>query len=201
MKSTKVYWTHNTAYHDWILSHAKGRKNILDVGCGDGLLIQRLSKVCDSVTGIDPHVLCVLRAKRRISNISNAIITHIGFENFEAAAESFDAVIFVASLHHMDHEFGMQKAKALLISGGELLIVGCVKPCGFTDWLIEIMRMAPAKIGSVLHGEKIGGDIGVPTYKPKVCIADIRRLASRELPNSVIRRGLYYRYLLRWVKP
>ena len=78
---------------------------------------------------------------------------------------------------------------------------GCVRPCGFTDWLIEIMRMAPAKIGSVLHGEKIGGDIGVPTYKPNVCIADIRRLASRELPNSVIRRGLYYRYLLRWVKP
>jgi len=40
------YWNHNTAYHGWIASIAARRRgDLLDVGCGDGLLLQRCSPV------------------------------------------------------------------------------------------------------------------------------------------------------------
>lgn len=42
-------------------------------------------------------------------------------------------------------------------------------------------------------------DIGVPVRKPCLSLAEIRSgIASKELPGVQIRRGIYYRYLLRW---
>jgi predicted RNA methylase len=37
--SDSDYWTHNTAYHPWLVGiAAEHRGDVLDVGCGDGLL-------------------------------------------------------------------------------------------------------------------------------------------------------------------
>ena len=49
------YWNHNAAYHPWLVGiAAEHRGDVLDIGCGDGLLAQRLAPVSRSVTGIDP---------------------------------------------------------------------------------------------------------------------------------------------------
>lgn len=38
-----AYWNHNAVYHPWLLAiAAEHRGDVLDVGCGDGLLAQRL---------------------------------------------------------------------------------------------------------------------------------------------------------------
>ena len=44
------YWNHNTAYHPWVLALARGR-DVLDVGCGEGLLVERLAPLARSVGG------------------------------------------------------------------------------------------------------------------------------------------------------
>lgn len=198
MLNGNEYWTHNTAYHNWILSHARGRTRVLDVGCGDGLLVQRLSRVCGEVIGIDLHLPSIKKAKIRLNGIPNISIITSGFEDYEVQPESFDLIVFVASLHHMEHAFCIKKAKNLLSPNGKLLIVGCAKPVSLVDWLIEILRIVPARLGSLFHGEKQGGDIGVPTAGPKASLTDIRELSRAELPGANIRQGLYYRYLLSW---
>lgn len=48
------YWNYNAAYHPWLVGiAAEHRGGVLDVGCGDGLLAQRLAAVSRSVTGIE----------------------------------------------------------------------------------------------------------------------------------------------------
>ena len=44
-RHVRDYWNHNTTYHPWLQRIAAERpcQNILDVGCGDGLLLQRLT--------------------------------------------------------------------------------------------------------------------------------------------------------------
>ncbi|MDT9727179.1 SAM-dependent methyltransferase, partial [Xylanibacillus composti] len=43
----KEYWNHNTAFHDELVAETKMRGgSVLDIGCGDGLLLQRLARVC-----------------------------------------------------------------------------------------------------------------------------------------------------------
>ena len=195
-----VYWTHNTAYHKWILKHVSLNDRVLDVGCGDGLLVQKLSKVCKHVTGIEPHIPSAEIAQRRVDDIENANIESISFEEYSANSGPFDVIIFVASLHHMDLEFCINKAKGLLTSGGKLLIVGCAKPDGLIDLCIECLRVIPAKLGSLMHGERNGGHIGVPIQRPNLSLRQIHSITEIHLPNAKIHIGLYYRYLLLWIK-
>jgi 2-polyprenyl-3-methyl-5-hydroxy-6-metoxy-1,4-benzoquinol methylase len=61
--TNREYWNHNTAYHPWLIDIAAQHSgDVLDVGCGDGLLAQRLAPVSHSATGIDPHSAAIQRA-------------------------------------------------------------------------------------------------------------------------------------------
>jgi hypothetical protein len=43
------YWNHNTAYHRWLLDiAARHYGEVLDVGCGEGLLVQLLAALMGS---------------------------------------------------------------------------------------------------------------------------------------------------------
>ena len=200
-KTSQPYWTHNTAYHKWILSHAKGKTNALDVGCGDGLLVRRLSDVCRFVTGIDKDEESIRAAEKNYGNLRNVCFSATDFNNFKQPAASFDLIVFAASLHHMDQFESIKKAKELLSPGGTLLIVGCARRKGLLDFCIEALRLLPAKIGSYIHGEKNGGNIGVLTAEPTLSLSCLRSIFSALLPGAKIHLGLYYRYLLSWVNP
>lgn len=194
-----TYWNHNVAYHKWLLSQVKGRNAVLDVGCGDGFLIQKISKVCDKAIGIDIHAPSIQRAKQRLNNTENASTIEVRFEDFNGEPGSFDAIIFVASLHHMNLEFGIRKAIELLKPNGKLLIVGLARPHNIFDKIIEIARILPVKFGDLFHN--VQGDIGAPIMDEKESLEDIRNIAKKYLPNVKIRQALYHRYLLTWVKP
>lgn len=67
------YWNHNAAFHDEILADAAARDGrggrggrACDVGCGEGLLLQRLAGVCEETVGIeaDPATARLLPGSR-----------------------------------------------------------------------------------------------------------------------------------------
>lgn len=192
-----AYWNHNTAYHPWILRRAAGRASVLDAGCGDGLLLERLSPVCTRVTGIDPDPDAADRARERTAALSNVRVLRDNFLTASLPPASFDLVIFTASLHHMDQEAALRKAKDLLSPGGLLLVVGLAKPEDPVDYLTEALRVIPAAVGSALHGER---DPGVPVREPEMSLRELRKIVKASLSGAKIRRGLYYRYLLQWHK-
>lgn len=194
-----TYWTHNVAYHKWILDKIGPEDTVLDVGCGDGLLVQKLAERCKQVIGLEPHAPSAEKAKERVAQVDNASILHTSFEAYEGN-EPVDAMVFVASIHHMDLAVTLRKAKGLLVPGGKILIVGLARVDGIADLLVEALRVIPAKIGSLIHGEREGGQIGVPTQAPPLSLKEIREIAGEYLPNAAFRRGLYYRYRMLWKK-
>ena len=71
--SDRDYWNHNTAYHPWLVAiAAEHRGDVLDIGCGDGLLGQRLAPVSRSVTGIDTDPAAIARAADRLAPLRHA---------------------------------------------------------------------------------------------------------------------------------
>lgn len=194
------YWTHNAAYYPWIIKQIGCRDRVLDVGCGDGLLVKQIAVHCSHVVGLEPHMPSAEAARKRLCSTPNATVHAVPLEQYDAKPGTFDAVVFVASLHHMEQRAGIQRAVELLAPGGVLLVVGCARPEGAADWLLEGLRVIPAKIGSLLHGEKNGGTIGVPVQQPDLSLAQIDEIARIYLPGRSLRRGLYYRYLLSWIK-
>jgi 2-polyprenyl-3-methyl-5-hydroxy-6-metoxy-1,4-benzoquinol methylase len=191
------YWNHNTAYHPWLVDiAAQHRGHVLDVGCGDGLLAQRIAPVSRSVTAIDADAAAIERATERLAAHQRVTVSPAAFETYDAGQGRFDLITFVASLHHMDLRAALQKARDLLTPTGEIAVVGLSANKTVRDWLWAAACVPAVRIASWRHTET--RDIGVVVTDPREGLDDIRRTVADVLPGATVRRALYYRYLLRW---
>ena len=69
------YWNHNVAFHGELVADAGLRGGrVLNVGCGDGLLVHRLAGVCDEVVGIEKDPAAARRAAWRTAGCGRATI-------------------------------------------------------------------------------------------------------------------------------
>ncbi|MCA2304019.1 class I SAM-dependent methyltransferase [Mycobacterium intracellulare] len=191
------YWNHNSAYHPWLVGLAARRHgDVLDVGCGEGLLAQRLAAVSRSVVGLDADPISVWRAAQRLQPIGNATVEHARFEDLDGAERRYDLITFVASLHHLPLRDALHKARQMLRPAGQLAVVGLSANKSIADWVWAGLCVPGARVGGLLHRET--RDIGVPVADPREGLDEIRRVAADVLPGAAIRRGLYYRYRLLW---
>ena len=192
------YWNHNTVYYNWIKKQLKQSNRILDIGCGNGFLIRYLDDGTKFLMGIDSDKFCIEKAKER--NVSPACsFVCCDYEDFNDE-EPFDAIVFVASIHHMNMLNSIKKAKSMLSKNGILIIVGLSKPSNLMDYLIEGMRTIPCMIISKIKKMRSSEDNNIPVSYNVPYLDDVRRIVSEELPRCEIRMGLYYRYLLKWEK-
>ena len=128
---------------------ARHHGDVLDAGCGEGLLVQRLAAVSHRVIGIDPDPAEVQRAQRRLHSIDNASIEHTDFQDFTAPEQSFDVITFVASIHHQSLREALGKARQLLRPGGdELAVVGLAANKSLSEWAWSLLCMPAALVGS-----------------------------------------------------
>lgn len=191
-----TYWNHNVAYYKWIRNNTMTCKNILDVGCGDGSLVRYLNDGKRSIVGIDINGSCIKCASNKYDEANTAFIC----DNFETYKfeDKFDAVVFVASIHHMNMATAVNKAKAILKTDGIILIVGLAKPSNFFDWTVEIFRVIPCFVLSKVRHMQSSEKNNVPVSYEFQGMNEVRSIANYLLPSSKIRYGLYYRYLLKW---
>lgn len=197
-----AFWNHNAAYYPWIRKQLdrQGARKVLDVGCGEGSLARYLAAPGRRIRGIDPSDAVIASAVEKTGDEADVSFRCAAFEAFEAPPCSLDAVIFAACLHHMEGEAAIRKAKELLRPGGLLLAVGLASPSGPGDRALEALRVLPAKLGTRLHRAQSSEDLRLPTSYSFPQMAEVRSLVRRELPGAKLRQGLYYRWLLRWVK-
>ena len=193
------YWNHNAAYYPWVASKTRGCRRVLDVGCGNGELALLLA--CDgrSVTGIDPSEECIAEARARVGR-ENVCFVCASLEDFDAEGP-YDAIVFVASLHHMDMRGAIARAKELLAAWGVIAVVGLASPSSVLDRALDVLRIIPSWVSSRLHRMRTSEELGVPTSYDLPTMAQVRGLASELLPGATIRPGLHWRYLLLWKKP
>ena len=190
------HWNHNTAYYPWIRKHLSGCRSVLDVGCGDGALARCLNDGEKEIVGIDADPAILRKASLLNSGYSSQFVC-CPFEDYDPGRK-FDAVVFVASLHHMDMTPALERAKALLALGGKILIVGLAKPSGFLDYSLESVRIIPSKLSSLLHRMQSSEELSIRTSYDYPQMREVRRTVSTILPHARIRYGLHYRYLLEW---
>ncbi|MDO4798970.1 MAG: class I SAM-dependent methyltransferase [Bacillota bacterium] len=134
MRKEPEYWNHNTAYYPWIKKQLKHSNRMLDIGCGDGCLIRYLEDDSKIFLGIDRESVCIDQANEQ-SHGPSASFVCCDFEDFPAD-DLFDAIVFVASIHHMDMRKAIKKAKAMLSENGILIVVGLAKPSNL--WIISL---------------------------------------------------------------
>ncbi len=97
--------------------YAEG-SDILELGCGTGLILERLSMVAESAKGIDISAGMIEKAKQRGLDVSLGSVTELDFED-----ESFDLVYSFKVLAHVP-DIGKALAEAARVTrpGGAMVL-------------------------------------------------------------------------------
>lgn len=161
---------------------------MLDIGCGDGLLLQRLAPFAQKVVGIDPDTETILRAQTRLAKVSNVLLVTGDFlvMPIPSQEERYSTFICVATLHHMELRSALLKMSQVLVPGGRLLIVGLAANKSIIDFIISGFLVFPIRVMDRLHGGM--RDPGVRIADPKESLSEIRQVAHEVLPGAIIRR-------------
>lgn len=195
----RLRWNHNSAYYPELVSDAALRGGFaLDVGCGDGTLLELLAGVCEHVVGVEADPAAARTAAGRVAG-SGTVVCGDFMATQDFAPESFDTITCVACLHHMPLETALVRMAELLRPGGRLLVVGLSANRTVADWLLSALMVVPARVSGWLHHE--GTYQGMRVARPRESLGEIRAVAGERLPGALVRRRLYWRYSLEWTKP
>ena len=192
-------WNHNIQYHPVILDAVPdGAARVLDIGCGEGMLTRALSAHARQVTGIDLHQPSIELARQgtcatNVDYLLGDFLSH----DFEPA--SFDAVVAVAMLHHVDMAQGLARMAALLRPGGVVALVGLARSRRIVDFPIDVVGAIATRLHQL---RKPLWDHAAPIcWPPPETFAGVRSIARRVLPGVRYRRHVLWRYTLVWIKP
>jgi len=163
------------------------------------MLARELRRVVGHVSAIDRDPASIDRARAQDSAVDAVEYVVGDFLTYPLPAESFDLVVSVAALHHMDTTAGLTRMRVLLRPGGALVVVGLARSRFPRDTLFEIA----AVLGNAVHRMTKGyWEQTAPTvWPPPLTYAQMRRVADRVLPGVRFRRHLLWRYSLTWTKP
>lgn len=191
-------WNHNIHYHQVIVDAIPpGARRALDVGCGEGTLTRQLRRLIPEVVGIDEDHASIAAARAHpdasdIQYIQGDALTH------EFEPTSFDLITAVASLHHMGAEPGFLRLSSLLCPGGVLAVIGLARSSPI-DWPLDLAAIVPNWLRQ--RRAQYWQHPSPVAWTAPESYASMRRIAARVLPGARLRRRLYWRYTLVWVKP
>ncbi|HST26058.1 MAG TPA: class I SAM-dependent methyltransferase [Gaiellaceae bacterium] len=193
---TRRPWNHNLHYLPVLLAAAPpGCNRALDVGCGEGILARELQKTIPHVTGIDLDETTLAKAKSQDCDVDYVLgdfLTH----PFEPG--SFDLVVSVAALHHMEPERTLVRMTDLLRPGGVLAILGLARDRYPADLARSVLATVVSRAYRLRH---TAWESTAPTiWPPAHTYAEIRSTAASLLPGMHFRRHLLW-YSIVWTKP
>lgn len=109
------------ASNSWFfqMNMSKEKGAILDVGCGTGDLLSRISKYFSKSFGIDPvpEMISIAKTKDKLSTFVKASAEDIPFPN-----SNFDYVVSQLAFQHTDREQALSEVIRVLKPGGKLVL-------------------------------------------------------------------------------
>lgn len=109
---------------DWIKTHASlENRNVLDIGCGGGILSESLAKQKALVTGIDlaANAIETARAHSIKSNLSIRYLISSAEEHAESEPEKYDVVTCMELLEHVPDPASVVRACSRLVKPGGMV--------------------------------------------------------------------------------
>ena len=192
-------WNANIHYHRILLDALPpATQRVLDVGCGNGLLATALIEAgVRHMVAIDSDAGVLERAKARQSSRAIAWLHGDVLDSHATIDGQFDAVLSVATLHHMNAAAGLSRLAELAQPGGLVGVIGLAA----NDWWDApyaafgqlVRRAVSVRRGHWEHSAPM-------TWPPPETYRGMKRIAGQLLPGVRYKRHLYSRYSLLWTK-
>jgi SAM-dependent methyltransferase len=199
-----------SATDEWIVHNLpEQRRALLEIGCGVGDLARRVAPHFERTDAIDLSPGMIAEARRRTPPETKIEFSCVDmFEWLRERPESYDCIVTVTTLHHVDLAAALRAMARSLAPGGRLLVVDLDDRSGAQHFLpnalahaLSAIRLAAAllqrrsslrlRLAYRRHGRN-------ETYLP---LDEVRRVAAATIPGALVGRTMFWRYTLLWDKP
>jgi SAM-dependent methyltransferase len=196
-------WGHNIHFHRWILRNLPAqRRRALDVGCGQGALVEALAPHFGTVIGNDAAPEMRAAAAGRCVALPHVQIDDGDWTGLDGP---FDLVTMVAVLHHLDVRAALERVREVLAPGGRFLVVGLAPPATFADHLWDAASIVTNPvIGFAKHPRPNRAGVLPPAYPvldPTMPFDELRRQVLDVMPRAAMRHRLGFRHTVVWTHP
>jgi len=193
-------WNHDVHHHGVLLDALPDPcRRALDVGCGDGVLTAQLADRVASVLAVDVDAASVARTRQRVAGREHVEVRQADVLTADLEPASFDAVLAVASLHHLGLRPGLVRLASLVAPGGLLGIVGLARSrTGY-----DLAHDAVGAVRTRVERRRRGGlwEHQAPIAPHRETYTEVLRTATLLLPGVRYRRHPLFRYSLVWTRP
>ena len=204
-------WDHNAFYHSWLLAHVpRPCRLALDVGSGGGRFTRQLARRADYVFGLDISPATVAAAERLTPRrFGNVEFVTGDVRAMDLPADTFDCIVSIACLHHLDLEDAYGQLARALRPSGILLVVDLVRSKGLKDRGRDAVAAPVAAFLDLFHTGHLRQPREVreawrahgENDAQQLTTRQVRAVAARTLPGAQVERRLLWRYSLVWQKP
>ncbi len=180
---------------------------MLEIGCGIGEFARLVARRADHVLALDLSPQMIWRARELSTQYSNITfqITDVQTQQFEQG--QFDAILSVATIHHLPLAETLAQIKNALAPGGTLAILDLYQaqaadlPLNLLATSLNIV-LRPLKTGRLRPSKEARAAWHEHSLHDHFLTLDqIRYVSEQILPGAHITKHLFWRYSLLWTKP
>ena len=201
-------WDHNNHYHRFLLKQLPTQyKTALDIGCGTGEFSRLLAKRVEKVVAIDLSPGMIEVAKQRSRQLSNIDFQVADVLQWELPDEKFDAIVSIATLHHLPVESLLPNLKAALKLGGRLVILDLLEHENLGDRLSDFIAVPLNWCFQTLKNRHLQqSSEAAAAVREHVCtdkyltLSQAQRIYTSSLRRAKVRKHLFWRYSVVWEK-
>ena len=202
-------WNHNNHYHRFLLRQLPSKcQTVLDLGCGTGEFSRLLAERADRVIAIDFSPNSIKIAKQRSQQFNNIDYRVADISQEDFPAKRFEAIVSIATFHHLSIEQLVPKLEAALKPEGVLIVLDLFEHHNFVDTLSDAIAVPlnwwflktknkhfpPNPNAVALMREHLSTD-------KYLNFSEAKKIYTSLLKNAKVRRHLFWRYSVVWQKP
>ena len=200
-------WNHNNHYHSFLLKQLPSKGNIaLDLGCGTGEFARLLARRFERVIALDLSPNAIEIAQQRSQDYRNINYQVADILEYELTSEQFDAIVSIATLHHLPVKNLLPVLKAILKPGGKLVVLDLLKYESIKDFSSDLIAVPLNKL-FLLKNRQIEKPLAaVEAMKDHLrtdrflTLSQVKQIYSDSLGKAKIRKHLFWRYSVVWQK-
>lgn len=204
----EVKWDHNSHYHDFLLKQLPQTcDRILEVGCGTGAFSRRLARRSSRVVAVDLSPNMIEVAKKRSEDYDNIDFQVADITKWEFPENKFDAIVSIATVHHLPLEYLLPKLAVALKPGGKLAILDLLQREGLKDIWLEAIAVPLNWIFNMFWNkgikqtpetiEALREHMRTDRY---LTLSEARQIYTSFLAGTTVKRHLFWRYSAVWEK-